>query len=64
MVEEKYLDFEKGGAYATSFLLTFVSVVCIVVVSIIRPKGKTKTHEHRSCRVSGRRFGDFVALEE
>jgi sulfate transport system permease protein len=36
-VEEKYLNFDKGGAYAIAFLLALVSVACIVVVSIIRP---------------------------
>ena len=38
VVEEKYLNFDKGGAYATAFLLALVAVACIVVVSIIRPK--------------------------
>jgi sulfate transport system permease protein len=38
VVEEKYLNFDKGGAYATAFLLALVSVACIVVVSIIRPQ--------------------------
>ena len=42
VVEEKYLNFDKGGAYATAFLLTIVSVACIVVVSIIRPGEKQK----------------------
>jgi sulfate transport system permease protein len=37
VVEEKYLNFDKGGAYATAFLLALVSVACIVVVAIIRP---------------------------
>ena len=37
VVEEKYLNFDKGGAYATAFLLASVSVACIVVVSFIRP---------------------------
>ncbi len=40
VVEEKYLNFDRGGAYATAFLLALVSVACIVVVSIIRPKEK------------------------
>lgn len=44
VVEEKYLNFDKGGAYATAFLLALASVACIVVVSIIRPKeGSTKS---------------------
>jgi sulfate transport system permease protein len=37
VVEEKYLNFDRGGAYATAFLLALVSVACIIVVSIIRP---------------------------
>jgi sulfate transport system permease protein len=40
VVEEKYLNFDRGGAYATAFLLAIVSVACIVVVTIIRPKEK------------------------
>lgn len=38
VVEEKYLNFDQSGAYATAFLLAMVSVACIVVVSILRPK--------------------------
>lgn len=38
VVEEKYLNFDKGGAYATAFLLVMVAVAAIVVVSVIRPK--------------------------
>jgi sulfate transport system permease protein len=38
VVEEKYLNFDAQGAYATAFLLAMVSVACIVVVAIIRPK--------------------------
>jgi len=37
-VEEKYLNFDKTGAYAIAFLLALVSVACIVVVGIIRPR--------------------------
>lgn len=40
VVEEKYLNFDPGGAYATAFLLAIVSVACIVVVGFIRPKHK------------------------
>lgn len=40
VVEEKYLNFDKGGAYATAFLLAIVSVACIVIVGIVRPKHK------------------------
>jgi sulfate transport system permease protein len=42
VVEEKYLNFDRSGAYATAFLLALVSVACIVVVSIIRPKERVK----------------------
>jgi sulfate transport system permease protein len=37
VVAEKYQDFEHPTAYATAFLLAAVSVICIVVVSLIRP---------------------------
>lgn len=37
VVEEKYLNFDQAGAYATAFLLTLVAVACIVIVSIVRP---------------------------
>jgi sulfate/thiosulfate transport system permease protein len=38
VVEEKYLNFDRGGAYATAFLLALVSVACITVVAVIRPR--------------------------
>jgi sulfate transport system permease protein len=38
VVEEKYLNFDKGGAYATAFLLALVAVAAIIVVTVIRPK--------------------------
>jgi len=38
VVEEKYLNFDQGGAYATAFLLALVAVACIIVVSALRPK--------------------------
>ena len=38
IVEQKYQNFEQSTAYATSFLLAFVSVLCLVVVSVLRPK--------------------------
>ncbi len=38
VVEEKYLNFDKGGAYATAFLLALVAVACIIIVSVVRPK--------------------------
>ncbi|MCC6434277.1 MAG: sulfate ABC transporter permease subunit [Acidimicrobiales bacterium] len=42
VVEEKDLNFDKPGAYAAAFLLASVSVACIVVVSIIRPKEQAR----------------------
>lgn len=42
VVEEKYLNFDKPGAYATAFLLAMVSVACIVVVSFVRPQESKK----------------------
>ncbi|HLT11239.1 MAG TPA: ABC transporter permease subunit, partial [Micromonosporaceae bacterium] len=41
MVEEKYLNFDRGGAYATAFLLALVAVAAIISVAIIRPKEPT-----------------------
>lgn len=38
MVEEKYLNFDRGGAYATAFLLALVAVAVIVSISLLRPK--------------------------
>jgi sulfate transport system permease protein len=38
VVEEKYLNFDKGGAYAAAFLLALVAVAAIIVVSALRPK--------------------------
>jgi sulfate transport system permease protein len=38
VVEQKYQNFEQGTAYAASFMLAFASVVCIIVVSVLRPK--------------------------
>ncbi|WP_110240953.1 sulfate ABC transporter permease [Nocardioides gilvus] len=38
VVEEKYLNFAQQEAYAVAFLLAMVSVVCIVVVALIRPR--------------------------
>jgi sulfate transport system permease protein len=37
VVEQKYQNFEQSTAYATAFLLACASVICIVVVSILRP---------------------------
>ena len=41
VVEQKYQNFEQATAYATSFILAFVAVLCIVVVSLLRPKEST-----------------------
>jgi sulfate/thiosulfate transport system permease protein len=38
VVEQKYQDFQQATAYAASFLLASASVLCIVVVAILRPK--------------------------
>ena len=38
VVEEKYLNFDKGGAYATAFLLALIAVACIVAVAALRPR--------------------------
>jgi sulfate transport system permease protein len=38
VVEQKYQNFEQTTSYATAFILAFVAVLCIVIVSILRPK--------------------------
>jgi sulfate/thiosulfate transport system permease protein len=43
VVEQKYQNFEQSTAYATAFLLAFASVICIVVVSILRPNESRKS---------------------
>jgi len=37
-VENQYLNFDKGGAYATAFLLTLVAVAALLVATIARPR--------------------------
>jgi sulfate transport system permease protein len=41
VVEQTYNNFAQGEAYAVSFILVLVSVLCIVVVSLLRPKEST-----------------------
>jgi sulfate transport system permease protein len=38
VVEQKYQNFEQQTAYSTAFLLAFAAVLCIVIVSLLRPK--------------------------
>ena len=38
VVERKYQNFEQSTAYASAFMLAFAAVVCIVIVSVLRPK--------------------------
>jgi sulfate transport system permease protein len=38
VVQDKYLEFAQSTAYATSFILASASVLCIVIVSLLRPK--------------------------
>jgi sulfate/thiosulfate transport system permease protein len=37
VVEQRYQSFDQSTAYAAAFLLALASVVCIVVVSVLRP---------------------------
>jgi len=41
VVEERYQNFDQPTAFATAFILAFAAVVCIVIVSILRPKAPT-----------------------
>jgi sulfate transport system permease protein len=38
VVERKYQNFEQATAYASAFMLAFAAVLCIVIVSVLRPK--------------------------
>ena len=38
MVEKKYQNFQQDQAYAIAFLLVLVSIACLVVVALLRPK--------------------------
>jgi sulfate/thiosulfate transport system permease protein len=38
MVEEKYQNFQQDQAYAIAFLLVLLSIACLVVVALLRPK--------------------------
>jgi sulfate/thiosulfate transport system permease protein len=38
IVESKYQGFDQATAYATAFMLATASVICIVIVSLLRPK--------------------------
>jgi sulfate/thiosulfate transport system permease protein len=42
VVEQKYQNFEQATAYSTAFMLASASVVCIVIVSILRPSESRK----------------------
>lgn len=38
LVEEKYQNFEQASAYSIAALLALAAIVCLVVVSVLRPK--------------------------
>ena len=38
VVEQKYQNFEQSTAYSTAFLLAAAAILCIVIVSVLRPK--------------------------
>jgi sulfate transport system permease protein len=38
VVEQKYQNFEQQTAYSSAFLLAFAAILCIVIVSFLRPK--------------------------
>lgn len=47
VVDEKYRNFAQPEAYAVSFLLATVSVICIIVVSLLRPSHSGHTTSPR-----------------
>ena len=38
MVENKYQNFAQEQAYAIAFLLVLISIACLIVVALLRPK--------------------------
>jgi sulfate/thiosulfate transport system permease protein len=38
LVQQKYQNFEQQTAYAVSFILVAVAVICLIVVALLRPK--------------------------
>ena len=44
------LNFDKGGAYATAFLLALVAVAAIIVVSTLRPSERSRSERSPSER--------------
>jgi len=40
LVEQTYQDFQQSTAYATAFILAFIAVASIVIVSVLRPRSK------------------------
>lgn len=42
LVQQKYQNFDQETAYSVAFLLAIVSVACIVVVGLLRPKEKNR----------------------
>lgn len=38
VVEEKYQNFEQASSYAVAAVLAFAAIVCLVIVSVLRPK--------------------------
>lgn len=38
VVEQKYQNFEQATAYSTAFLLAAAAIICLVIVTLLRPK--------------------------
>ena len=68
LVNQRYEDFQRPSAYAVSFVLAAVSVVCIVIVSFLRPDTSQPVSRSRFVSIEVRhvtkRFGDFAALDD
>ncbi len=41
LVQQKYQNFQQETAYSVSFMLAFAAVLCLIVVSLLRPKETT-----------------------
>jgi sulfate transport system permease protein len=41
LAAQRYNDLDEQGAYAVSFVMVAVAILCIIVVAILRPKQRT-----------------------
>jgi sulfate transport system permease protein len=42
LVEQRYGEFDQVTAYTASFVLALVAIICLMVITLIRPKEQTR----------------------